>query len=156
MRKVLVLSLLIYSSFLSAKLNIDANGYHVCDLSGLWDFHIDRNDVGEKEKWYEPDCQFNDKIQLPGSMPERLKGDDVTVNTQWVGGLYDSSYYRNPYMEKYRVEGNVKVPFFLTPVKHYVGKAWYKYTLKCDKGWSSDDAILYLERPHIDLIIPYR
>ncbi len=149
MRKVLVLSLLIYSSFLSAKLNIDANGYHVCDLSGLWDFQIDRNDVGEKEKWYEPGCQYNDKIQLPGSMPERLKGDDVTVNTQWVGGLYDSSYYRNPYMEKYRVEGNVKVPFFLTPVKHYVGKAWYKYTLKCDKGWSSDDTILYLERPHI-------
>ena len=150
MRNVLLLlSFLIYSNFLFAKLNIDINGYRVYDMSGLWDFQIDRDDVGEKEQWYKPGFKYNDKIQLPGSMPERLKGDDITANTHWVGGLYDSSYYRNPYMEKYRVAGNVKVPFFLTPVKHYVGKAWYKYTLKCDKGWSSDCAILYLERPHI-------
>ena len=150
MRNVLLLlSFLIYSNFLFAKLNIDINGYRVYDMSGLWDFQIDRDDVGEKEQWYKPGFKYNDKIQLPGSMPERLKGDDITANTHWVGGLYDSSYYRNPYMERYRVAGNVKVPFFLTPVKHYVGKAWYKYTLKCDKGWSSDCAILYLERPHI-------
>ena len=150
MRNVLyILSFLLCSIFASAKVSVDSNGYRVYDLSGNWSFQLDRNDVGEKEGWYKPDFRYNDEILLPGSMPERLKGDDVTVNTQWVGGLYDSSYYRNPYMEKYRIEGNVKVPFFLTPVKHYVGKAWYKYTLQCDKGWSSGDAVLFLERPHI-------
>lgn len=146
---VYILALVLCSSIAAAKVSVDPNGYHIYNLSGTWDFQIDRNNVGEKEGWLKPEYKYNDNILLPGSMPERLKGDDVTANTQWVGGLYDSSYYRNPYMEKYRVEGNVKVPFFLTPVKHYVGKAWYKYTLKCEKGWSSGDAVLFLERPHI-------
>ena len=146
---VYILALVLCASIAAAKVSVDPNGYHIYNLSGTWDFQIDRNNVGEKEGWFKPEYKYNDNILLPGSMPERLKGEDVTVNTQWVGGLYDSSYYRNPYMEKYRVEGNVKVPFFLTPVKHYVGKAWYKYTLQCEKGWSSGDAILFLERPHI-------
>ncbi len=94
------------------------------DLSGDWKFEIDRQDIGEKEKWFNQTLQ--DVIELPGSMPERLKGDDVTVRTRWTGSLYDSSYYYNPYMEKYRREGNVKLPFFLTPDKHYVGVAWYQ------------------------------
>lgn len=42
---------------------------------------------------------LDDSINLPGSMPEKLKGDEVTVRTQWTGSLYDSSYYFNPYME---------------------------------------------------------
>ena len=148
-RVIYILALVLYFSFAAAKVSVDPNGYCIYDLSGVWDFQLDRNDVGEKEGWFKPEYKYNENILLPASMPERLKGDDVTVKTQWVGGLYDSSYYRNPYMEKYRVEGNVKVPFFLTPVKHYVGKAWYKYTLRCDKGWSSGDAVLFLERPHI-------
>lgn len=44
-------------------------------------------------------------------MPEKLKGDEVTARTRWTGSLYDSSYYFNPYMEKYRIEGQVKLPF---------------------------------------------
>ncbi len=150
MRNILCIILSLWYSYIYAgNVNTDIYGYNVCDLSGEWDFQLDRDDVGEKEEWYKPEYVFNDKIQLPASMPERLKGDDVTVNTQWVGGLYDSSYYRNPYMEKYRQAGNVKVPFFLTPVKHYVGKAWYKYKFSYNKNWSSEDAVLFLERPHI-------
>ena len=56
-------------------------------------------------------------------MPERLKGDDVTINTQWTGSLYDSSFYFNPDLEKFRQPENIKFPFFLTPDKHYVGIA---------------------------------
>jgi DNA-binding FrmR family transcriptional regulator len=41
-------------------------------------------------------------------MPEKLKGDEVTARTRWTGSLYDSSYYFNPYMEKYRIEGQVR------------------------------------------------
>lgn len=90
----------------------------IIDLSGKWSFSIDRQDNGEKEKWF--NHTLNDCIHLPGSMPEKLKGDEVTAKTRWTGSLYDSSYYYNPYMEKYRKEGNIKFPFFLTPDKHYV------------------------------------
>lgn len=69
----------------------------IIDLSGKWSFSIDRQDNGEKEKWFSH--TLNDFINLPGSMPEKQKGDEVTAKTQWTGSLYDSSYYYNPYME---------------------------------------------------------
>lgn len=123
----------------------------VIDLSGEWDFQIDREGKGESEGWYKPECKFNDKITLPASMPQSLKGDDISVNTKWVGSLYDSSYFFNPYMKKYRNPGkDMKLQFFLTPDKHYVGKAWYKKTVFIDKEVGRlGDYTLYLERPHI-------
>lgn len=80
-------------------------------LSGNWVFQIDREDKGVREEWF--GRILEDRINLPGSMPEKLKGDEVTVRTRWTGSLYDSSYYFNPYMEKYRIDGQVKLPFFL-------------------------------------------
>ncbi|MBP9721051.1 MAG: beta-glucuronidase, partial [Bacteroides sp.] len=118
------------------------------DISGKWKFQIDRNDMGIREKWFAKTLQ--DEINLPGSMPEKLKGDDVTVHTKWTGSLYDSSYYYNPYMEKYRVEGNVKLPFFLTPDKHYVGVAWYQKEVTIPSNWKNKRILLFLERPHIE------
>ena len=103
------------------------------DLSGKWNFQIDREDTGVKEQWFRKILE--DHINLPGSMPEKLKGDEVTVHTQWTGSLYDSSYYFNPYMEKYRMEGQVKLPFFLTPDKHYVGVAWYQKNVTIPSDW---------------------
>lgn len=137
----------------SAKVDIDLNGRHVYDLSGDWDFRMDPEDKGYREGWYAPGTAYQETITLPASMPERMKGYDVTAQTQWLAGLYDSSYYRNPYMEKYRVEGNVKVPFFLTPQKHYVGKAWYRKTVNIDRiQYKNGEPIsfeLFLERPHV-------
>ena len=87
------------------------------DLSGLWDFCI-----GDSAK-------YNDAIILPGSMLTNDKGYKVSTTTHWTATLYDSSYFYNPYMEKYRTQENLKFPFFLTPSRHYVGKAgivrWY-------------------------------
>ncbi len=120
------------------------------DLAGEWQFQIDRNGTGEKEGWYKPDMKFGDRILLPASMPERLKGDDISVNTKWVGSLYDSSYFFNPYMAKYRKPGkDMKLQFFLTPDKHYVGKAWYQKRFTLAKGKKFVDYELFLERPHI-------
>lgn len=119
------------------------------NLSGEWQFIIDRNDVGEKEGWYKSDFRYNDNITLPSSMPVSMKGDDPSLTTPWVGAIYDSSFYYNPYMKKYQTEGNVKFPFFLTPQKHYVGKAWYKRTVNIENTKQWQDAMLYLERPHI-------
>lgn len=119
------------------------------NLAGDWDFQIDRNDKGVGERWYER-ASLDDEIELPASMPQRLKGDDVTVETKWVGSLYDSSYFYNPYMEKYRRTGNVKLPFFLTPDKHYVGVAWYNKTVSMDRIEKGKRYFLFLERPHIE------
>ena len=119
----------------------------VLDLTGYWNFETDKKDIGINEHWY--DKQLKNSILLPGSMPQRLKGDKPTIHTQWTGSLYDSSYYFNPHMEKYRQAENIKFPFFLTPDRHYVGVAWYKRTFELPKNWKKRRVVLYLERPHI-------
>lgn len=124
---------------------------HSVSLSGKWAFQIDREDKGVREEWFNK--TLNDRINLPGSMPEKLKGDDVTVRTKWTGSLYDSSYYFNPYMEKYRIDGQVKLPFFLTPDKHYVGVAWYQKKVTVPDSWKGERIVLFLERPHIETTV---
>lgn len=121
----------------------------VIDLQGQWLFA-----QGDKP-------EYNDRVTLPGSMLTNGKGNDVCTHTQWTGSLYDSSFYFNPYMEKYRMErvlpdgkhqvgGMMKFPFFLTPEKHYVGNAWYRKTVFVPKEWKRQRVVLYLERPHIE------
>ena len=121
------------------------------DLSGKWNFQIDRQDAGIAEQWFKK--HLNEDINLPGSMPEKLKGDDVSVHTKWTGSLYDSSYYYNPFLEKYRVQGNIKLPFFLTPDKHYVGVAWYQKEVVIPSSWKGKRIVLSLERPHIETTV---
>ncbi len=111
------------------------------DLSGQWSFGTGEQPV------------LNDCISLPNSMISAGKGDDVTAQTQWTGSTYDSSYYFNPAMERYRVEGNVKFPFFLTPKKHYVGTAWYERSVVIPRSWKKRPVLLYLERPHIETTV---
>ncbi|HOT65581.1 MAG TPA: beta-glucuronidase, partial [Dysgonamonadaceae bacterium] len=118
------------------------------DLSGIWRFQIDRNDVGVQEKWFSK--QLNDHIALPGSMNENRKGDDVTLHTQWTASIYDSSFFYNPRLEKYRDPNNLKLPFWLTPVKYYVGVAWYQKEVIIPSDWKGKRIILFLERPHIE------
>lgn len=118
-------------------------------IAGNWEFETDNQDVGLTEGW-QSKGKFSDVILLPGSMPERLKGDMVDVNTKWVGSLYDSSYYFNPAMAPYRQKGNIKFPFFLTPEHHYVGTAWYRKDVTIPKTWKGKQITLYLERPHIE------
>lgn len=118
------------------------------DLSGEWRFATDKENKGIDEKWYTR--SLTDQINLPGSMAENLKGDEVTVKTHWTGSLYDSSYYYNPRLEKYRQKGNVKFPFFLTPDRHYTGPAWYQTTVDIPASWKGKEIRLFLERPHIE------
>lgn len=137
MIKTFVMSLL-------SGLSICAWAQKSIDLSGRWQFQIDRNNSVSATSHYD------DNITLPGSMLTNGKGDAVSVDTKWVSSLYDSSYFFNPYMRKYRVEGNVKFPFFLTPDKHYVGTAWYRRSVKVPKTWAKQRVLLTLERPHIE------
>ncbi len=88
-------------------------------LAGVWRFAVDRDDVGIKEMWFNK--KLDDVIKLPGTMAENRKGDDVTLQTKWTGSIYDSSFFFRPSLAKYRQPGNIKIPFWLTPVKHYIG-----------------------------------
>ena len=111
------------------------------NLAGSWQLAI-----GDTAK-------YTDDVVLPGSMLTNGKGNPVTVNTPWTGSLYDSSYYYNPFMEQYRRQENIKFPFFLTPEKHYVGKAWYRKSVYVPDSWKKKHVTLYLERPHIETTV---
>ena len=149
--KLIVLLICCELSIFSVK-HSGLHAQNIISLAGDWQFQTDRDDVGLKQKWQ--DRELLDHILLPGSMPENGKGDDPTVHTPWVSSLYDSSFYFNPYMERYRREGEtVKFPFFLTPQKHYVGVAWYRRQIYIPQAWNDQRVLLYLERPHIETTV---
>lgn len=118
------------------------------NLRGTWQFQIDATDVGVKEKWFAK--TLPETVKLPGSMLENGKGDKVTLYTQWTGSIYDSSWYFNPRLEKYRKPDNLKFPFWLTPDKYYVGAAWYQKDVQIPKNWQGQQITLILERPHTE------
>ncbi len=108
------------------------------DLSGVWKFG------------YGDEVVYDDEITLPGSMLTNGKGNDVDTKTKWTGSLYDMSYYYSDLYKPYRQPGNIKFPFFLTPDKEYVGKAYYSKTVTVPKDWKGNRIVLHLERPHIE------
>ena len=121
-------------------------GNNTIDLKGKWSFAMDEKDQGISEKWFSK--PLSDSIHLPGSMVENMKGYDITLETKFTASIYDSSWYFNPHMAKYRQPGNIKMPFWLTQNKHYVGVAWYQKEVTIPKSWSGSVITLNLERPH--------
>ncbi|MFH1718190.1 MAG: discoidin domain-containing protein [Planctomycetota bacterium] len=118
----------------------------IIDIAGVWQFRLDPNAVGQSEKWYER--QLAGKIKLPGSTAENGFGGDVSMDTQWTGQIVDKSWFTDEKYEKYRQGGSVKVPFWLTPLKHYVGPAWYQKTVTVPESWRGRRITLFLERCH--------
>lgn len=116
------------------------------NLSGEWSYKLDKREIGEKEKWYT--VEFSDEIVLPGALRDYNIGDEPSLSTDWTGSIYDSSWYFNPAMEKYRRAGDIKFPFWLTPVKHYKGIAWYQKEIEIPANWQGKEVIVFLERPH--------
>ncbi len=115
-------------------------------LAGEWDFRLDSLDIGLAEKWYA--LSFDEHVNLPGSMAENGKGDEVTLGTEWVGNIVDSSYFTDEKYRKYRQSDNFKIPFWLKPVKHYMGPAWYQKEIRLPDHWQGRRVVLYLERCH--------
>lgn len=115
-------------------------------LTGEWKIKLDPNNVGINEQWF--NNSFNDPIKLPGSLQEQGYGNDVDIHTQWTGQVVDSSWYTSPAYANYRKDGNIKVPFWLNPEKHYVGVAWYQKEIDIPSGWKGKTAVLELERTH--------
>ncbi|GAB3573937.1 beta-glucuronidase [Spirosoma luteolum] len=120
----------------------------VRSLAGQWRFRTDPADQGVAERWFTR--QLPDTIRLPGSMLTNGKGDPVTLQTQWTGSIYDSSWYFNPRMAKYRRPDNLKFPFWLTPARQYVGPAWYQKDVTIPVSWQGQRVVLFLERPHTE------
>ena len=133
-------------------ITLTTNAQSTINLQGEWQFAIDRG-KSKNAKASPIPKKFKEKVMLPGSMLTNGKGDIITPTTQWVGSLYDSSYYFNPRMEPYRHPGKMKFPFFLTPERHFVGNAWYMRTVEVPADWHGKTVILFLERPHIETTV---
>jgi Glycosyl hydrolases family 2/Glycosyl hydrolases family 2, sugar binding domain/Glycosyl hydrolases family 2, TIM barrel domain len=116
------------------------------DLSGKWYFQTDPNNQGISEKWFAK--KLTETISLPGSMATNNKGDEVTINTKWVGEILDSSYFKSPKYARYRRADNLKIPFWLQPVKYYSGAAWYQKEVDLSANGGGKNVELFLERPH--------
>ena len=115
-------------------------------LAGEWKFRIDSLDQGIENKWYNE--IGNETVKLPGSMAENGKGDEVTLKTDWTGDIVDKSYFTDKKYERYRQPGNIKVPFWLKPVKYYKGAAWYQKDIEIPADWKGKRIVLFLERCH--------
>ena len=120
-------------------------------LQGEWRFALDRNDRGLTEQWYTR--SLTDTIHLPGSLQEQGYGDEVGIETPWTGQIVDKSWYDSPLYEKFRQPGNIKVPFWLNPDRHYVGVAWYQKEIDIPASWTGNPVQLELERTHWETIL---
>jgi hypothetical protein len=115
-------------------------------LSGNWSFQLDSLDKGIEQQWYSQ--KLTGKILLPGSLTTNNIGNDISVKTPWTGDIIDSSWFKKTQYTQYRKDGNIKVPFWLQPVKYYKGAAWYQKTVDIPSSWKDKYVELYIERSH--------
>jgi hypothetical protein len=118
----------------------------VRSLAGEWRFRLDPDDAGVRDEWFNDDLP--ERIRLPGSLQAQGFGRDVSTETEWTGGIKDRSWFKADRYAPYRKPGNVKVPFWLQPEKHYVGPAWYQRTIQVPPAWKGRRIVLHLERCH--------
>ena len=116
------------------------------DLSGKWGFELDREDCGVAEGWWQR--PLANTIQLPGILQAQGYGDEVTVETEWIGDIFDRSYFTEERYAPYREPGNIKYPCWLTPDKYYQGAAWYQRQVEIPAEWAGKRLRLFLERSH--------
>jgi beta-galactosidase/beta-glucuronidase len=115
-------------------------------LQGRWAFRLDPKGQGLEEQWQ--NTALPDKIDLPGALQSQGYGEDISVDTQWTCNILTFPWHKLPEYEKYRQPGNIKVPFWLQPDKHYVGAAWYQREIEIPQAWKAKSVLLSLERPH--------
>jgi len=126
--------------------NIQMHQRSLISLAGQWRFKLDPNNAGIEKQWF--DTKLADTINLPGSTAENGYGHDVAIDTKWTGSIIDRSWYTDPAYEKYRRPPNVKLPFWLTPLKHYIGPAWYQRQIRIPTKLAGKRITLFLERCH--------
>ncbi len=142
MKNNLTILILLFISFAGCNRSEDTK----IDLSGEWQFRMDPDDRGIDEKWFEKD--FSETVQLPGSMVENGKGDDITLQTKWTGGVRNPEWYLDPNYAPYVDSNNIRFPYWLQPEKKYTGAAWYLKKITVPEKWAGKTIRLTLERPH--------
>jgi len=138
--------LITFSFLLVSLISCQTESIDRLDLSGTWKFKMDTMNIGIRQAWFNQ--EFSETIQLPGSMAENGKGFDVSVNTKWTGSIIDKSWYTDEKYANYRNPDNLKLPFWLTPEKHYVGVAWYSRIINIPEKLDDHDFVLTLGRAH--------
>lgn len=119
------------------------------DLSGKWNVRLDYDDCGIKEAWYTANPIGDSSIvKLPGSLQEQGFGDPPSVDTEWVGGQNDTSFYTEKRYEAYRRTESFKFPYWLQPDRRYIGPAWFFREVTLDELHRNRRLVLHLERPH--------
>lgn len=89
-----------------------------------------------------------DEVILSGSMTTNGKGNNVDINTPWTGSIVDSSWFKKDEYASYRKKGNIKIPFWLQPVKYYKGAAWYQKKVSIPAAWKNNNVELFIERSY--------
>lgn len=117
-------------------------------LSGSWHLRLDPKNAGVTEKWFAEPIKAQETVKLPGSLPAQGIGDDVSLDTPWMGGIQDPNWAKNPVYAPYTAKGDFKFPFWLQPDKYYAGAAWYEREIEVPADWEGKRVVLTLERPH--------
>ena len=116
------------------------------DLSGEWQFQMDPDDVGEQQNWFNADLP--ETVKLPGSMVENDKGLEITLETNWTGGVRNPDWHTHPCYAPFHHSTNIRFPYWLQPDKKYTGAAWYQKTITIPETWEGKTVWINLERPH--------
>jgi hypothetical protein len=116
------------------------------DLSGVWQYELDRDNIGLNENWQNK--KFTKKLNFPGSLTTNKIGDPPNLNTKWTGGIWDSSFFRLDKYIPYRKDDNFKTTIWLQAAHYYVGPAWYQKEVIIPQSWKGKTMDLFLERCH--------
>ncbi|AQQ10160.1 Beta-galactosidase [Sedimentisphaera cyanobacteriorum] len=121
------------------------------DLSGKWQFKLDPQDEGREQNWFNQ--SFEGKIHLPGSIQEQGYGEQISLDTDfvWRKSVNFENYPKwpdDPMYEAYSEPGNIVIPYFLNPDRHYMGLAWFKREVDIPESWADKEIFLNLERVH--------
>ena len=98
-------------------------------LEGTWAFRIDSLDRGEAEGWFSQ--RLPESVTLPGSLATNGKGDEVRLETRWVGEVQQPGWYLDPTYAPYLDPDSLRFPFWLQPVKKTPGQRGTKKKLPC-------------------------
>lgn len=115
------------------------------NLTGNWQFALDRTDKGIQDNWF--DQSLADKITLPGVLQSQGFGNEISTETPWVLSLYDKNWFLREDYKDFAKQGATKVPFLSQPPKHYLGAAWYNREIEIPANWQNKRVVLFLERP---------
>ncbi|MCG6189546.1 sugar-binding domain-containing protein [Maribellus maritimus] len=143
MKPTLLFILILFVTILSS---CSSNDLLKIDLSGEWQFRMDPKDQGIDEHWFEK--ELSETVLLPGSMVENGKGYDITLETEWIGGVQNPDWIKDPNYAPYVDQDDIRFPYWLQPEKKFTGAAWYIKKVTIPDTWEGKTAKLKLERPH--------